>query len=467
MADQQSSAKLIQRAKEANLSMNARMNMAIWLDEYGKDRALSVELTNIDTFILRESMFLNLPIGEFTYNDSGASSDTNRFYSGRILYIGFEYTQSDEATKKNISKGRYRIIGTRIRKTGGGGVQYKVTFIYDALKLFNSIPEYPEYAKNAKSIEVLTDVSTFLGLNFSYDIETADDQLWFNPSMKSLDFIRFVVNHSFINENDFGMFWVDKNGNSKFYGMKNNMKNGIPFYFEGAGSKLKEKNKHVIFNDVFMYDLEKLTDDEVKAKYLNKCYLLAISDQRNNASWVKEFYGDTVDAAVYDPYLKTLFYPSADISTDWAHLTHTISPKQISDGSPAIDGSTDMHTRKTEFKGYTNPDLAQSWDLAPVHNEILRNQFFANRHTLLFNCGKQFPCFGDQDLKIGDILDLDFSRPEEESIIDNGNAVVFGINWMFKKGGDLMMEVRVATDAIHPIEGERLAKNYDNATKAK
>ena len=467
MADQQSSAKLIQKAKQANLSMNARMNMTIWLDEYGKDRALSVELTNVSTFILRESMFLNLPVGEFLYEDSGTSNDTNRFYSGRILYIGFEYTQSDESSKKNISKGRYRIVATRIKKTGGGGTEYKVTFILDNLKLFNSIPKYPENPKNAKSIEVLSDVATQLGMPFTYDEETADDQLWFNPNMRAVDFIKFVVNHSFINTEDFGMFWVDKNGEAKFYGMRNNMKNGIPFYFEGAGANLKERVKHVIFNDKFMDDLSKLSDDDVKTKYMNKCYLLINSDQRNNASWAKEVMGNTEEVGVYDPFMNTLLYDSDDTEFEWAHLTHTVSYKQINDGSPATDGSTNGNVGKREYRGYVNPDLTPSWDLAPVQNKIMRSQFFANRHTLLINCGKQFPCFGDQDLKLGDILDLDFSRPGEESIVDNGNAVVFGINWIFKKGGDLMMEVRVATDAIHPADGDRMSKQYSDAMKQK
>jgi hypothetical protein len=72
----------------------------------------------------------------------------------------------------------------------------------------------------------------------------------------------------------------------------------------------------------------------------------------------------------------------------------------------------------------------------------------------MINSGKQLNCFGDQDLRIGDILNIDFSSPERETTIDNGKFIVHSIDWRFKRGSDLVLFVRVASDSLHPTENE-------------
>ena len=77
MAD--STAQLISKAKEANLSLNSRLKLKLWLDEYGSTKALPIELTNVGKFELKESMFLKLPVGQFLFFDNGESKEENRF----------------------------------------------------------------------------------------------------------------------------------------------------------------------------------------------------------------------------------------------------------------------------------------------------------------------------------------------------------------------------------------------------
>ena len=74
MADQISIPKLIQEVKFSDQAKNPRLSLKIWLDDYDSDKGFPVSIQNIQQFELRESMFLNLPIGQFSYFDDGSQS---------------------------------------------------------------------------------------------------------------------------------------------------------------------------------------------------------------------------------------------------------------------------------------------------------------------------------------------------------------------------------------------------------
>jgi hypothetical protein len=57
----------------------------------------------------------------------------------------------------------------------------------------------------------------------------------------------------------------------------------------------------------------------------------------------------------------------------------------------------------------------------------MRSEFFDNRHTIKINTGKQLRRFGDQELRIGDILYIDFDTKERDLSVDNGKYIVHSI----------------------------------------
>lgn len=456
-------AQLISKAKEANLSLNSRLGLKLWLDEYGSKRALPVELSNVAKFELKESMFLKLPVGQFLFYDNGESREQNRFYSGRLLYIGFEYTPADaKITQKNISKGRYKIVGTKIRSTGKGQIEYLVTFIYDAMALFSKYPDVQSRTGTQRSTEVMAEIAAEVGLDgLSTDVDTSDEQLWFNPGMRAYDFLKYVIAHSYINDNDFGMFWVGKDGKSRFSGMRENLQNGRPYFFESEyNQNIQDRSKHVIFSDVYQEDLGSKTIDELRAKYENKSFILMSGSQRNNDGWAADLFSGSEEIGVYDPMLRSLLLGIDDVTFDGLHhLTHEVGYKQIAQGTLATDFTKSNSVSQRTFAGYTFWDLHPAWDIAPARNRIMRSEFFSNRYTLMINCGQQMPCFGEQDLRIGDVLDIDYSTAQGlggngTSTIDNGRAVVHSIDWIFVRNGSMMIRARVATDAIHPTTRE-------------
>ena len=457
MASQISIPKLIQSIKMSDQSENPRLSLKLWLDDYDSDRGTPVSIYNIVEFELRESMFLNLPVGQFTYTDDGTSKNTNRFSNGRILYIGFEYMSSDEnASSRNISKGRYRIVGTKMQLSSQSMVNYVVTFVYDALGFVNSIPRYPNGSSDipSQSTDVLRSVCASCGLSFVTNVETTDQMPWFNPSLTADKFIRLVVNHSHINEHDFGMFWINKNGTGMFYGIRAAIENNSPYFFN-VNSNLQDRSKHLIFSDVFMSDTQKHSEAELLSKYQNKMYILMSEDQRNDDGWVSDFYGNSVEVSLYDPMLRSLQLNRDSIRSDWAHLTHKISGETILSGTPSTDVTDRERVRTQHFNGYASVDGTHSaWETAPVRNSIMRSEFFDNRHTIIINTGKQLNRFGEQELRIGDVLDIDFSSPDRDSTIDNGKYIVHSIDWCFKKGSDLYLFLRVASDSLHPTENE-------------
>ena len=461
MAD--STAQLISKAKEANLSLNSRLKLKLWLDEYGSTKALPVELTNVGKFELKESMFLKLPVGQFLFFDNGESKEENRFYSGRILWIGFEYAPADsKVTKCNISKGRYKIVGCKAKANGKGQVEYLITFIYDALQLFTHYPKLQSQTGTQRSTEVMSEIAAQTGIEgVSTDVDTDDEQYWFNPGMKAYDYLKYVIAHSWINEKDFGMFWVGKDGKGRFSGMKENMENGRPYFFETEyNDNLQERVKHLIFSDVYQEDLSAMTVDELKSKYANKSYLLMTTAQRNNNGWAADMFGASEEVGVYDPMLQSLLMGIDDVTFDgFYHLTRDVKYNQIGHGTIATDETKSTGTSQRTFAGYTFWDLHPAWDVAPVRNRIMRSEFFTNRYTVMINCGNQLPCFGEQDLRVGDILDIDYSSAQGlnsngTSTVDNGKAVVHTIDWIFTTGSNLTIRARVATDAIHPTDAE-------------
>lgn len=463
MGSQQSIAQSITRAKETDLSLNKRISLKLWLDEYGTDKGLQIPISNVAYFELKESMFTTLPYGQLIYVDDGTSREVNRFYSGRLVHIGFEYSSGyGESSDVSISRGTYRIAGSKTRTTSSGTVEYSVTLIYDALGLFNSVPRYPllSIGESAKSTDVLASVCASCGLSMSTNVETSDDQQWFNPSMTGAEFITFVANHSFISERDFGMFWVAKDGKAHFDGIRASFESNSPYFFNTKISdKLSDRTKRVIFSDIYQSDLEKMTSEQLEDKYSNRCYILMTEDQKNNDGWSANFYGNSEDVSLYDPMLRTVDYDGSDLKIDWAHLTHRVKYQQISKGELASDSTNIDRSRGSVQRGYVNFDLHPAWDIATVQNKIMRSEFFANKHTFRLNTAKQLPCFSTQELRIGDILDIDYSQVGSVSTVDNGKFIVHSIDWYFQKGGDLYMDVRVSSDSVNPTASEKPKKS--------
>jgi hypothetical protein len=80
------------------------------------------------------------------------------------------------------------------------------------------------------------------------------------------------------------------------------------------------------------------------------------------------------------------------------------------------------------------------------------------------NTGKQLKCFGDQELKIGDIIDVDLSNPREgenaiDSMIDNGKYIIHTIDWFFQKETDLYLQLRISSDSLHPAASDKGTKD--------
>lgn len=463
MADQKSIAKIVSETKKLDLSMNPRLSMKLWLDDYDSDKGWPIEKKNILDFQLRESMFLKLPVGYFMYADDGMARNIDRFSAGRLLYIGFEYTQSDEdADEKNISVGCYRIQSVVMKNRSKGSVEYAVKFIYDALGLVNSVPKVPDQViGESPSTDVLGDVCAQVGLTFKASVDTSDNQQWFNPSMTACDFVSYVVAHSFISERDFGMFWVSKNGEANYAGVRNSFENGIPFFFEtDVNENLREKVKHVQYSDVVQVDLKNMDEEQLKAKYQERCWILFNEDQRNSDSWMSNWFGNSRDEGSYDPMFSTIAYKPQDITFEGAYMKRKLSYQPITGGVTPSDSTDRDVVGSSHFAGYTNFNLHPAWDYAPVHNKLMRMEFFSNRHTLTLNTGKQLKCFGDQELRIGDILDIDMSNPREgenaiDSMVDNGKYIIHTIDWFFQKDSDLYLQLRVSSDSLHPASSDK------------
>lgn len=456
MPDQISVSQAISESKLTDTSKNSRIQLKLWLDDYDTSSGLAIPIANIIDFRLRESVFLKLPYGQFQYVDDGSAADESVFNPGRIIYIGFEYATLSQSSKskKSISKGRYVINGVKVRKDNSQTVTYTVTFIYDAVKLLNSIIRYPRALTPRKcSVDVIREVGTEIGLSVSTNCETKDWMNWINPNMKTYDFIQYVLKHSYVSDSDFLIFWVSKNGDAKANSVREMFTNGLSHFFDNNDNKtLQDRSKHLIFSDVYMEDLQNLTQQEAEHKYRSSCYILMNSAQKNNDSWITDERGNTVEVTFYDPSLLTVVDRLGDDMTlDGFKVTQKVTYSQINRGTPAVDNSSLETVRESKFNGFISLDTHANWETAPTRNEIMMSEFFANRQTITINTGKQLATFQEQELRIGDILDIDFSRPGPDgfSTADNGKYLLHTIDWIFKNGSDLFVQLRVAADATH------------------
>ncbi len=454
MADQTSIARNLSDLKRFDTTLNSRLSLKIWFDEKEEKKGIPLPINNIMTFRLRESMFLKLPVGNITYSDDGTFKNTNMFRPGRIIYIGFEYKpMTSESDKSNISSGRYRIENVKIINNGLQSTMYSVSIVYDALSYLNSIPIFPDEDGACLSTDAIGKVCGDAGLSFSTGVDTFDLMNWFNPRLRTCDFVSFVVSHSCISTSDFGMFWVNKNGEARYDGMKNILDNGKPYFFKSDDEKTGFNSKHLIFSDVFNKDVSERSAKDLEMKYKNSCWILFYGDQRNNDSWEAQLFGNSVEVNVYDTMSTSKEYPGADQVEDGHSVTHTVTYKPIQTGTSANDSTTRDRVQRTYAKGYVNPDLDSWWDISVEQNKIMRSEFFANRHTITINTGKQLDCFAAQDLRIGDPLEMDFTRTSDKNPPpENGRYIVHTIDWIFEKDTDLIVQLRVASDVLHPIQ---------------
>ena len=164
--------------------------------------------------------------------------------------------------------------------------------------------------------------------------------------------------------------------------------------------------------------------------------------------------------------LSTVGYQTFDTSFDGAYMNRTLTYQQVSPGVTPSDSTDRERIVSRHFAGYTNFELHPAWDYAPTHNRLMRMEFFSNRHTITLNTGKQLRCFGDQELRIGDILDIDLSTPPREgssvsSMVDNGKYIIHTIDWFFQKGTDLYLQLRIANDSLKPAAEEKPKDDKD------
>lgn len=156
--------------------------------------------------------------------------------------------------------------------------------------------KYESYPK-LTSFEVLKKISSNIGLGFNSNINSTNDKMnWLNYGRKLYQFLRYVVNNSYISDKDFTSYYIDYYYNLNYVNIEEELKRDISndecvvdnFYNEALDGQKKEPKKVKLH----------LTTDQAQATSLDSNLYIEKFEIIQNSTKI----------SLQEGYLKTIFY---------------------------------------------------------------------------------------------------------------------------------------------------------------
>lgn len=453
---------------------NGYESYIIRLNDPKEGRLISAQ--GIKEIVIEENIFSLLPTIRIEIEDQGSYFAGYNIKNGdKIYFIVTPVVANEGEDPTPYVDSVYAVQNVScVPSLEGSNYQYVIIGIYDAQSYLNEVASYPKttidsllFQNTKRSDEAIQEVLDDTTLKLSKKIEGSDKGLWLNCRKTRAQFIEKIIEHAWIDEDDAPLIYTNLNGESVFTSVKTmakqkklctftNVKNYIeslqgsstqredleyPFtsvqFLHAAGPILNQGGYKVRANYYTPYNLLSLFDLDIAPKDIDVVELLKDLASQGNLDPMA-----IVDAQVADK--KTVGkFREAVYQQDEPYIA-----SRSNKASSQIDRLTKNIDAGIYFKEYHN-----HYDVAPVHNEMIRRSFFQNFINMtvdVHRLPKEYQTAKCRPI-LGDKVNLDFSTADSVDKIHTGNYIVAGISHHFKAFQSYTLDVKCVTDGTYGI----------------
>jgi hypothetical protein len=466
---------------------NGYESYIIRLNDPKEGRLISAQ--GIKEIVIEENIFSLLPTIRIEIEDQGSYFAGYNIKNGdKIYFIVTPVVANEGEDPTPYVDSVYAVQNVScVPSLEGSNYQYVIIGIYDAQSYLNEVASYPKttidsllFQNTKRSDEAIQEVLDDTTLKLSKKIEGSDKGLWLNCRKTRAQFIEKIIEHAWIDEDDAPLIYTNLNGESVFTSVKTmakqkklctftNVKNYIeslqgsstqredleyPFtsvqFLHAAGPILNQGGYKVRANYYTPYNLLSLFDLDIAPKDIDVVELLKDLAAQGNLDPMA-----IVDAQIADK--KTVGkFREAVYKQDEPYIA-----SRSNKASSQIDRLTKNIDAGIYFKEYHN-----HYDVAPVHNEMIRRSFFQNFINMtvdVHRLPKEYQTAKCRPV-LGDKVNLDFSTADSVDKIHTGNYIVAGISHHFKAFQSYTLDVKCVTDGTY---GMGILEQNDEKAKKK
>lgn len=466
---------------------NGYESYIIRLNDPKEGRLISAQ--GIKEIVIEENIFSLLPTIRIEIEDQGSYFAGYNIKNGdKIYFIVTPVVANEGEDPTPYVDSVYAVQNVScVPSLEGSNYQYVIIGIYDAQSYLNEVASYPKttidsllFQNTKRSDEAIQEVLDDTTLKLSKKIEGSDKGLWLNCRKTRAQFIEKIIEHAWIDEDDAPLIYTNLNGESVFTSVKTmakqkklctftNVKNYIeslqgsstqredleyPFtsvqFLHAAGPILNQGGYKVRANYYTPYNLLSLFDLDIAPKDIDVVELLKDLAAQGNLDPMA-----IIDAQIADK--KTVGkFREAIYQQDEPYIA-----SRSNKASSQIDRLTKNIDAGIYFKEYHN-----HYDVAPVHNEMIRRSFFQNFINMtvdVHRLPKEYQTAKCRPI-LGDKVNLDFSTADSVDKIHTGNYIVAGISHHFKAFQSYTLDVKCVTDGTY---GMGILEQNDEKAKKK
>lgn len=428
----------------------------------------------IKEIVIEENIFSLLPTIRIEIEDQGSYFSGYNLKNGdRIYFIVTPIIANEGEDPTPYVDSVYTIQNVScIPIIESSNYQYVIIGIYDAQSYLNEIASYPKttilsllFQNTKRSDEAIQEVLDDTTLKLIKKIDGSDKGLWLNCRKTRAQFIEKIVEHAWIDEDDAPIIYTNLNGETIYTSIKTiaqqkklctftNVKNYIeslkgsstqkedleyPFtsvqFLHAAGPILNQGGYKVRANYYTPYNILSLFDTDITPKDIDVVELLKELALQGNLDPMV-----IVDAQIADK--KTL--------GKFREAIYQQNDPYIASRSNKAASQLDRLTKNIDAGVYFK-EYHDHYDIAPVHNEMIRRSFFQNFINMtvdVHRLPKEFQTAKCRPV-LGDKINMDFSTSDAIDKIHTGNYIIAGISHHFKAFQSYTMEIKCVTDGTY------------------
>ncbi|NBP55700.1 hypothetical protein EBU71_04025 [bacterium] len=249
----------------------------------------------------------------------------------------------------------FKIIN--VKRENGNVFTLKGAIDVDDLYTLN----YESFPKSS-SLEVLQKVAKQLGLGFRSNVSTTNDNMnWLNYGRKLYQFIKYVVNNSYISDNDFSSYYID------YYYHLN--------YVNVQKELIRDNSGDEIIVSTWQSEA---TVTEKKAPIKQKSILSNDKSVSNSQLYISEYtvINNSTSISIQEGYLKTVFYYDNQTKEKLIFELDTLSDSSDKDDLILLKSPGDTQFYKSNF----TQEYIGKLDVDNMHKNYNWADFLNNRN---------------------------------------------------------------------------------------
>lgn len=446
---------------------NSQESYIIRINDPKDGKILSTQ--GIKEIVITENIFSLLPTIRLEVEDQGAYFAAYNLKNGDRIYFIVTPNVAEEGSEPKPYVDSVFAIQNISCFPDNLNYQYTIIGIYDAQTYLNEVATYPKTTiesvlmPNLKSSdEAIQEVLDDTSLKLSVKVKPSDRGLWLNCRNTRAQFVDKIVNHAWVDEDDAPLIYTDANGSTTYTSVKT----------------LARQKKLCTFTNVKNY-VESLKGSSAEKEDL--VYPFTSVEYLHAAGPILNQGGYKVRASYYTPYNSESLYSSDLVTNDvdiYELLMDLLSKGDI-DASSIADAQTadkktlgkfreatysqdtpyiasrsnkaasqmDRLTRHVDAGMYFT-EFHDHYDVAPIHNEMVRRTFFQNFINMTVDVHRLPKEYQTDKCRpvLGDKVNIDFSDANSVDKIHTGDYIVAGMTHHFKAFQSYTMEMKCVTD---------------------